>query len=445
MRYVLSALLMLVPLPRALAQTNEAEKIFRAMEKKIIEAKAFKVTVAIDAKGDTKDRVGRFKGFLLLTSNNKARLKASGVDFGEVRNWEMVSNGKQVKLRPYSLGVSESFKEEATLETPKNLHRHLATRVSQLGVYLNLLRTALLVFGSDDPRSKLDLWGFKEGTAEKVGGRDAKVVRFRVGPRAEKEHAVITVWIDTKTLLPLKRVIVPNLRSVGIIIETYEFTLDPRIEAGAFELAWAQANEAEKLFRAVQEKIKSAKAVQVALNLEIKANGKEGKGKASLLFTKENKARLKMTLDEMGKQLTTEMISDGKQMKFAQSPETIAKAEPEETPASLHQLLTRAVSGPGLSLTSDGLNGFAPPRFSLLAFEAGAAEKVGGRDAKVVSYYVGGLPGADFTVTLWIDAQTSLPLRRLIVPFGGEDDRITEICEFTLNPKIDAGVFQLPK
>jgi len=112
---------------------------------------------------------------------------------------------------------------------------------------------------------------------------------------------------------------------------------------------------------------------------------------------------------------------------------------------------------------------FSSEGVRLVSFEAGAAEKVGGRDAKVVTYIVAGLPGTDYHVTLWIDAQTSLPLKRVIVPIVGEQPkqphprkapirlkrlmvpsgrepvRITETCEFTLNPKIDAAVFQLPK
>jgi hypothetical protein len=91
------------------------------------------------------------------------------------------------------------------------------------------------------------------------------------------------------------------------------------------------------------------------------------------------------------------------------------------------------------------LSGPAPWGFQLVSFEAGAPEKVGGRDAKVISFALAGLPGADWNVTLWIDAETALPLKRVVVPLGGEAGRITETYQFTLNPKIAAGAFQLPK
>jgi WD40 repeat protein/outer membrane lipoprotein-sorting protein len=438
-------------------QQNEADKLFRAMEKKITETKALKVVALVETRGDAKEMAGSYKSLLLLANDNKARLKVSGVDFGEARQWEMVSNGKQVKLRPYSIGVPELSKEQATLPTPKNLHAYLATRVSRLGVFLTSpWGRPVFLFAEAAPDIGSDIWGFETGTAEKVGGRDAKVVRFKrnlTGIRSK--DADFTVWIDSKTLLPLKRVIVPDTTSKGSITEIYEeFTLDPKIDAGAFELTFP-VNDAEKLFLAMQEKIKAANAVQVAFDIQIKANGKQAKGKGSLLFTKENKAQFKMNMDEMGEKVATEAISDGKRMKFAKSPEVIAQAEADPSPRLLHSLLGTMVSGPGLWLTYEGdyLNAAAAgffkssvERMQLVSFETGAPEKVGGRDAKVITYALAGLPGAaDYNVTLWIDAQTLLPLKRVIVPVHWESARITETCEFTLNPKIEAGAFELPK
>jgi Tol biopolymer transport system component/outer membrane lipoprotein-sorting protein len=300
-----------------------------------------------------------------------------------------------------------------------------------------------------------EIWDFRAGAAEKVGGRDANVVHFKMPSGMRDKDAAFTVWIDAKTLLPLKRVIVLDPTSKATITETYkEFTLDPEIDAGAFELTFP-VSDAEKLFRALKEKLKTAKAVQAAFDIEIKANGKGAKGKGTLLFTNENKVRFKMTFDEMGKKATTEAISDGKRMKYAKSPEVLAKAETDPTPPLLHSLIGAMVSGPGLWLTHEGehLNAAAAGSFKaavegmrLVSFEAGVPQKFGGRDAKMITYMIAGLPGtADYHVTLWIDARTLLPFKRVIVPVGWESVRITETCEFTLNPKIDAKAFELPK
>jgi outer membrane lipoprotein-sorting protein len=447
MRYILPVLLALALLPRALAQDKEAEKLFRAMEKKITEAKAFKVAVVIATKGDTKDRVGGYKGSLVLTKDNKARLKVSGVDCGEARRWEMVSNGKQVKLRPYAVSGVEGDKEEETLATPKHLHRHLATRVSRLGVLRNLPRLAAFVLVADRPGEIPDIRGLKAGAAGKVGGRDAKAVRYKIsGVLPVDDDAVCTVWIDTKTLLPLKRVIVLDRRWPAITEIYKEFTLDPKTDARAFELTVGQADEAEKLAHAVEKKLKAASAVRATVNLELKAKGKSARGRATLLFTKENQARLKVDVDEFGKGTTAEMISDGKRIKYAESPDTVAKAAADPAPARLSTQLVRMLSGPGVYLTYQDVSGAAPFRgFKLVFFEAGDAEKGGGREAKVVTYAVAGLPGGDWNVTLWIDAGTGLPLKRVVTPIGGEPGSITETYTFTLKPKITAGAFKLPK
>jgi hypothetical protein len=89
------------------------------------------------------------------------------------------------------------------------------------------------------------------------------------------------------------------------------------------------------------------------------------------------------------------MISESKRVKYAESPDTIAQAEADRSPPTLSSRLARTLSGPGLYFTYHDLSGRAPFRFDLVSFEAGAPEKVRGRDAKVVTYAVAGLPGAD--------------------------------------------------
>jgi outer membrane lipoprotein-sorting protein len=229
MRFPLSVLLLGALLPSALAQDNEAEKLFRAMEKKIQTAKAFQVAFTIETKGDIKETLGSFKGCLLLTNDNKGRMKISGVHLGQARNWEMVSDGKQVKM------------EEATLATPKNLHGFGSTFVSRLGVFPGFPGIPYVIAEADKvgkiEGSKLEAWDFKAGAAEKIGERDAKVVSFKVGEKGDRDAAAVTIWIDSETLLPLKRVVVANPRSAAVVTEMYkQFTLDPKIDARAFEL-----------------------------------------------------------------------------------------------------------------------------------------------------------------------------------------------------------------
>ena len=241
MCYTLTALLLTLASP-ALAQDREAEKLYRDMEQKIRSAKAVQFNVTIEHQGAAKDRGGMLKGSVLFTKGNQARLKVSGEVFGDKLNHEMVSDGKQTRLKPYVM--MPQFKEEATLPTPKHLHGALALLVTRVGVDLSLKVMAYMLEAANEEdiekagdRNKLEAWDFKGGAAEKVGGREAKVVRFRVGPKGDNDSAAVTLWIDGRTLAPLKLGIVPNARETYSYTETYsDFTFEPRIDARLFEL-----------------------------------------------------------------------------------------------------------------------------------------------------------------------------------------------------------------
>ena len=80
-------------------------------------------------------------------------------------------------------------------------------------------------------------------------------------------------------------------------------------------------------------------------------------------------------------------------------------------------------------------------------FKAGAAEKVGERQAKVLRYRFGKGGKGDAEIALWIDAENGLPLKRVFSnPIGVFQGRFTETySEFTLAPKIAEKAFELPK
>lgn len=477
MRYVLSVLLLHALVTGSPAQDNQAEKLFRDMENKIKSAKAIQVNADIELRAikgrEDESKIGngvsKAKGTLLLTNDNQARLTIRNEYLGTM----LISNGKQLKL----LSDQGDLDEAAARPTPNHLHNLVSTLAGRVGLTGGSMIVRFAPGPQFDPiflapgalgeknfdADKVERWGvggFKAGADTKVGGRDAKVVSYRVGgPKAGKGAIPVTLWLDAKTLLPLKSVVMHKSQNLHIT-ETYtDFKLDPKIDAKAFVLVY-QVNDAAKLFRAMEEKIKAAKAVEVTFEFSEKVKGKEEKLKGSLVFTKDNKARLTMRVPEEGRD-RIEMVSDGKQMKVAYPPEeTLAKTEAGRTPAALHDLLASMVSGPSMLYSYDMLNVpewfpdggkyTGPGRwpFRVVEFEAGAPAKVGGRDAKVITYRVLDLPGpgafAGITFTLWIDAETMLPLKRLLVA-NGPQEPVTEICNVNLNPKIDAGTFALPK
>ncbi len=117
----------------------------------------------------------------------------------------------------------------------------------------------------------------------------------------------------------------------------------------------AQDSEAEKLFHAMEKKIAAAKAIQVTVDIELRAiqgRSKESKigngvskGRATLLLTKENQARLKLRNEYLGIML----ISDGKQLKLLSDQDDLSEAKARPAPHHLHNLLSTLVSRLGVT------------------------------------------------------------------------------------------------
>lgn len=229
--------------PSAQAEDNEPEKLFRDLEKKIREAKAFEVGFTYQLGGKTT------KGSLLLTKDNKARLKVSGpFSFGIKRDadFELVSDGKKFKLKGAKLERSPNGRAwfelggETEGETRKAFHTFYAAGVSRVGVgamVLGLPYSLGAEFDPDDEGARSKGYDFKAGAVEKAGERQAKAVHYKRG-KGGKDDAEITLWIDTKTGLPLRRsvILLPNSDKIRITESCREVKLNPEVDVTAFEL-----------------------------------------------------------------------------------------------------------------------------------------------------------------------------------------------------------------
>jgi outer membrane lipoprotein-sorting protein len=113
MRYALSILLLSALLPRALAQDNEAEKLFRDMEKKVRAAETLKLhfdAVITDADG----KKWNVKGTLALGEGDKFRAEAEGKLFGEAVRFTVVSDGIDMR----SFGDKDGSKKGKAEKSP---------------------------------------------------------------------------------------------------------------------------------------------------------------------------------------------------------------------------------------------------------------------------------------------------------------------------------------
>ena len=230
--------------PAALAQDKDAEKLFRAMEKKIKDAKALEVAFTYQLEGKPA------KGTLLLTDDNKTRLQVSGHYFFGVKgnpSFTLVSDGKKFKTKGAKFGIAtigRPFIEpggQSEGEIGKGFHALLATTLTRGGVGLTVLALPTTTgadgtIDPDTPESKMTVYDFKAGAAEKVGERQAKVLRYRFG-KGGNDDGEITLWLDAENGLPLKRVFaLPKGEKIRITESYSEFKLNPKVDAKAFAL-----------------------------------------------------------------------------------------------------------------------------------------------------------------------------------------------------------------
>jgi outer membrane lipoprotein-sorting protein len=230
MRFALLAVLV----PAFAVQGNDAEKLFRDMEKKIAEAKSLRVASDIDVKD--KREGGTLKSSLALAPGNKVRMTMKGKGGGKEVEIEVVSDGNKLHAHMTPPGDSKQQK------VPKNLHILMSKMISRTGH----LGGALIIRGSGrpgapqeatDPEKLFGVKDFTMGAAAKVNGRDAKVLHYQIDIGG-KDSAKVTLWVDAKTLLPLKRLIVPEAKAEDVqVTETYtELQLNPQLDAKTFEL-----------------------------------------------------------------------------------------------------------------------------------------------------------------------------------------------------------------
>ncbi|MBI4563930.1 MAG: hypothetical protein HY716_04455 [Planctomycetes bacterium] len=241
-----------------------------------------------------------------------------------------------------------------------------------------------------------------------------------------------------------------------------------------------QANDAEKLFQKMEQALLAAKTIQYTFvsSAEGTAVGKvETRG--SLFIAEGNKARLEVHGTIGKKEYDLLLCSNGAQAKLNrdEKPAPPVPLPPQpivEPPKNLTSNLLKAFARTGMSLAQEyadqayrvaaerqfrqmmGENPGPPPeeidiatQFQMQKFAMGKKETIGGRPAQAIEFEVkkvGHLTGLDTKVTVWIDGETSLPLKLTIVTQGGAvSSTMTERYDgMKVGEKIDDAKFRLP-
>jgi outer membrane lipoprotein-sorting protein len=212
--------------------TDDGEKLFRQMEAKMSKAKALDLSfdIAIEA-----GKGGMVKGTVVAMNGNKARLELVGELESKPIKMLMISDGTRMK----STGSGE---EGAPRDTPKNLDEMIRAMMTRAGVLLPIFMREPVEDGQKPKEFKPDeqvrVSEFGLGKTEKLGEQEAQVVEYKLNMKPAKEPFSVTVWIDPKTSLPLKRVLAGKMEDQKMTVtETYtKLVLDGKLDEKKFEL-----------------------------------------------------------------------------------------------------------------------------------------------------------------------------------------------------------------
>jgi outer membrane lipoprotein-sorting protein len=218
----------------AQAQENEAEKLYRGMEKKILAAK----TLQIEVEGQLvfPQGKGTLKGKVLFAQGNRCRIEVLVEHNGMKQTGSVVSDGKSIVTKD-----NDRVRTIAVKEGDQDLWRGCLARAGAIALAVFIAEARP---GNAPPKEALDLdkavaiKDFKLGAKEKVGATEAQVIEWAAKLASESVWTKMSVWVDLKTQLPLKRVIEATQRGeTKRVVENYTtFSLDPSLDAKLFEL-----------------------------------------------------------------------------------------------------------------------------------------------------------------------------------------------------------------
>ena len=214
--------------------------------------------------------------------------------------------------------------------------------------------------------------------------------------------------------------------------------------------ASAEQNEAEKLFRVMEQKVRDAKTLRVRFDLSIiDGLDKEGKVKGALVLGDGDKYRVEGEGKLFGEAVKFTEVSDGadKFYKDATDPKRDSK---EKAAKAVGAYLRVALPREGFFLSTlnmDRPGGLAPDAALLSNFKDAGKDKVGEQNTQVIEYTFKEKDAKEgLSMKMWLDAATHLPVKLAVVGNEGDWKSLTETySEFTLDPEVDAKSFEAPK
>ncbi len=174
---------------------NEGEKIFRAMEDKILNAETVQVSFQgqVEAGGDAEHD---YKGTFAYGGKNKVRMSFNASIWGPRADYLVVSDGEDWQMtNPRSRPEGKKCPDQMSV----NLLRCLTCYST------SPMRLIFPLGGEEKIARGYGRSDFQFIRKEKVNGQDAVVVTYKM-QYADHRRFTCTIWIDEASSLPIKRV-----------------------------------------------------------------------------------------------------------------------------------------------------------------------------------------------------------------------------------------------
>lgn len=236
---VLASIFAVAPaLPAGDEKEKAAEQLFRDAMAKIQDARSIRIKV--NAEFDAPMELGSGKGEVLLGEDGKLRVEMSLNMKGDMQDILVVSDGVTMANR-------FGKKEESRVAAIKDQGRILRGTIGRVGVLFGILAARPAPKKEEKPEpfnpdKDFAASNFKLLMVDKLDDRAVRSLSYsvKVFDRASFD---VTLHLDAKTLLPWRRTIVITKGAddeKGRLVEAWDVTLNPKVDAKAFEVPAAK-------------------------------------------------------------------------------------------------------------------------------------------------------------------------------------------------------------
>jgi outer membrane lipoprotein-sorting protein len=208
---------------------DEAQELFKRMEQQILKCKTLDAQMEFAVTDFPADK--GVKGRLLVARGNRMRWEIDMTVAGMPRKVTTVSDGDRMR----TIGAVARQNDQV----PRHMAEIALSSVTRGGVWMTMYavlenQDPAKEYKDFDPDKSFAVSNFELGTKEMMAGKEAQVLEYKA--TIAGQPFAVTVWIDTRTHLPLKRVLKggPNL---VLVTETYtKVVLDKKVDDKGFEI-----------------------------------------------------------------------------------------------------------------------------------------------------------------------------------------------------------------